>query len=94
MEKNIDESSIHVVEHATAAAIPSLIKCSQSDFSILSSVGMKEYSHRPVIILYETGGGGAGIVEMAEERLLHVMKKALAILRECPCEHGCPNCTH
>ncbi|MCC3358766.1 Zn-binding domain-containing protein [Bacillus sp. REN16] len=45
-------------------------------------------------MLYETGGGGAGIVEMVEERLFHVMRKVLAILRSCPCQSGCPNCTY
>lgn len=94
IENIIDDGSIHVFEHAIAAAIPSLVKCSQSDFSMLSSVSRKEFSSRPVIILYETGGGGAGIVEMVEERLHHIMRKALAILRSCSCNSGCPNCTH
>jgi DEAD/DEAH box helicase domain-containing protein len=94
IEKKINEGSIHVVEHAIAAAIPSLIKCSKSDFSMLSSVNMKEFSHRPVIILYETDGGGAGIVDMVIDRLIQVIKKALSILRACSCEDGCPNCTH
>nr|WP_160310242.1 DUF1998 domain-containing protein [Neobacillus vireti] len=43
---------------------------------------------------YETGGGGAGIMEAVEERLIHIFKKGLGILKACPCSSGFPNCTH
>lgn len=90
----ISEGALHVVEHALASAIPTIVKCSHSDFSLLSSINLKEFKYQPTIVCYETGGGGAGIMEAVEERLIHIFRKGLAILKTCPCSTGCPNCTH
>jgi DEAD/DEAH box helicase domain-containing protein len=90
----INEGALHVVEHAIASAIPTIVKCSHNDFSLLSSSNFKEFSYVPTIVLYETGGGGAGIMEAVEERLIHIFKKSLGILSACTCSNGCPNCTH
>ncbi|MCP3764576.1 DEAD/DEAH box helicase [Domibacillus sp. A3M-37] len=90
----MNERGLHVIEHAMAAAIPSLIKCAQGDFAMTSSVSLKDFSFRPTIILYETAGGGAGIAGLVQERLAELFQKALAILSACSCKDGCPNCTH
>lgn len=88
------EGALHVVEHAIASAIPTIVKCSNSDFSLLSSNNFKEFNYIPTIVCYETAGGGAGIVEAIEERIFHIFNKGLGILKSCPCASGCPNCTH
>ncbi|MFC0189458.1 DEAD/DEAH box helicase [Fictibacillus aquaticus] len=90
----LTESSIHVLEHAIASAIPTIVKCSNSDFGVISSVSMKEFSDLPTLVIYETGGGGAGIVDAVEERFIHILRKASGILNACSCTNGCPNCTH
>ncbi len=90
----INEGALHVAEHAMASAIPTIVKCAHSDFSFLSSTNMKEFTYKSTIVFYETGGGGAGIMEAVEERLIHIFTKGLGILTACPCETGCPNCTH
>jgi DEAD/DEAH box helicase domain-containing protein len=92
--RGITEGALHVVEHAIASAIPTIVKCSHSDFSLLSSTNLKEFDYTPTIVCYETGGGGAGIMEAVEERLIHILKKGLGILKSCSCSNGCPNCTH
>ncbi|MFE1245117.1 DEAD/DEAH box helicase [Fictibacillus sp. NPDC058756] len=91
---DLTEGSIHVLEHAIASAIPTIVKCATSDFGLLSSVNMKEFSFSPTVVIYETGGGGAGIVDAVQKRFIDIMDKALAILKACPCNNGCPNCTH
>jgi DEAD/DEAH box helicase domain-containing protein len=90
----IGEAALHVVEHVIASAIPTIVKCAHSDFSLLSSNNMKEFNYSPTIVCYETGGGGAGITEAVGERIHHIFNKALGILKSCPCSNGCPNCTH
>lgn len=90
----IEDAALHVVEHALTSAIPSVVKCSNSDFSLLSSSNLKEFGNIPTIILYETGGGGAGIMDTVSVRISHILNKALSILETCPCLEGCPNCTH
>jgi DEAD/DEAH box helicase domain-containing protein len=92
--RGITDGALHVVEHAIASAIPTIVKCSHSDFSLLSSTNLKEFDFTPTIVCYETGGGGAGIMEAVEERLIHILKKGLGILKSCSCSNGCPNCTH
>ncbi|MCH6265324.1 DEAD/DEAH box helicase [Bacillus sp. FJAT-50051] len=71
----VSEGALHVVEHAIASAIPTIVKCSHSDFSLMSSTNLKEFDNKPTIVCYETGGGGAGIMEAIEERLLHIFKR-------------------
>jgi len=88
------DGALHVVEHALASAIPTVVKCSLSDFSLLSSSNLKEFNSIPTIVCYETSGGGAGIMQTVSERLFHILKKALGILKACGCANGCPNCTH
>ncbi len=90
----LTEGSIHVLEHAIASAIPTIVKCSTSDFGLLSSVNMKEFSFSSTIVIYETGGGGSGIVDAVQRRFFEIMEIALEILKVCPCNNGCPNCTH
>lgn len=91
---HIDDAALHVAEHALTSAIPSVVKCSNSDFALLSSSHLNEFGNTPTIVLYETGGGGAGIMDTVSERLEHILKKALSILDACDCIDGCPNCTH
>jgi DEAD/DEAH box helicase domain-containing protein len=93
-DRGVSDGPLHVVEHAIASAIPTIVKCSHSDFSLLSSTNLKEFDYIPTIVCYESGGGGAGIMEAVEERILHIFKKGLGILKSCPCSSGCPNCTH
>ncbi|MGN7177577.1 DEAD/DEAH box helicase [Cytobacillus sp. SAFR-174] len=92
--EKINESALHVLEHGIASAIPTIVKCSHSDFSLISSCNLKEFDYRPTIVFYEADGGGAGIMEAIESRLVHILNKALAILKACECKEGCPNCTH
>lgn len=94
MRNEITDAALHVVEHAIASAIPTIVKCSHSDFSLLSSSNLKEFDFKPTIVCYETGGGGSGIIETVIDRLPHILKKALNILKACSCHSGCPNCTH
>ncbi len=93
-QTNISDGALHVAEHAIASAIPTVVKCSQNDFSFLSSTNLKEFNYFPTIVFYETGGGGAGIMETISDRLINILNKAVAILKSCQCKQGCPNCTH
>jgi DEAD/DEAH box helicase domain-containing protein len=90
----LNEAALHVVEHALSSAIPTIVKCSHSDFSLISSANLKEFDFVPTIVCYESGGGGAGIMSAIEERLPHIFNKGLDILKACTCLSGCPNCTH
>ena len=92
--ESVSEGSLHVVEHAMASAIPTIVKCSNNDFSAMSSKNLKEFNYQPTIVFYESVGGGAGIMQAIESRLNHICKKALGILMACDCDNGCPNCTH
>lgn len=85
------EAGLHVAEHVLAAAIPMVIKCSHGDFLSMSSMGFEGF---PAIVLYETAGGGAGLMDAIRNRLQHLMRKAYSILTTCSCSEGCPNCTH
>ncbi|TYR73138.1 DEAD/DEAH box helicase [Rossellomorea vietnamensis] len=93
-DNQVTDAALHVVEHALTSAIPSVVKCSNSDFALLSSSNLNEFGNVPTIVLYETGGGGAGIMDTVSERLHHILNKALSILKSCECDEGCPNCTH
>ena len=69
-----------MVEHALASAIPTIVKCTHSDFSLLSSNNLKEFENVPTIVCYESGGGGAGIMEAVEERMVHFLDSQFSSL--------------
>ena len=46
------------------------------------------------IFLYDGYPGGAGLSWRAFEVFRSLLEKTLSLIRDCPCEQGCPSCIH
>jgi len=47
-----------------------------------------------VIFVYDACEGGIGLAEKAYEVLPRLLASAHELVRDCPCEDGCPSCIH
>lgn len=47
---------------------------------------------RDAVFLYDRYPGGMGYVRRCLERLDEILQTVRTVIRECPCEDGCPSC--
>ena len=47
---------------------------------------------RPAIYLYDHYPGGIGYAEKGYDKIEDLLRRALDILKNCPCSSGCPSC--
>lgn len=83
--------TLHATEHATIACMPLFALCDKGDigglsYTIYPSLG------KPVIFIYDGYEGGVGLTKRAFDVIEEWFKTALTIIKECPCEEGCPSC--
>jgi DEAD/DEAH box helicase domain-containing protein len=69
--------------------LPLFVMCDRQDIG-----GIVESSNtgRPSIFLYDRYKGGLGFCEKAYELLPKVIRGALGVIEDCPCDAGCPSC--
>jgi DEAD/DEAH box helicase domain-containing protein len=46
------------------------------------------------VFIYDGHPGGVGLSERGYEIIEDLLEKTLALVRDCPCELGCPSCIH
>ncbi len=83
--------SMHAVEHASIACMPLFALCDKGDIGGLSYTlypGLK----KPVIFVYDGHEGGIGLTRRAFDVADEWFRTALAIITECGCDSGCPEC--
>ncbi|MGA1796138.1 MAG: DEAD/DEAH box helicase [bacterium] len=83
--------SLHAVEHAAIKCIPLFAICDKGDIGGLSYASYPVYA-RPTIFIYDGYEGGIGFTKRGFHRIEDLLKATLALIRECPCEGGCPAC--
>ncbi len=85
--------SLHAVEHALISVFPLEVMCDRGD------VGGISFVHHPqvdgaAIFIYDAYPGGLGITLRAYRRLERLINRTFSLVRECPCDDGCPSCVH
>ncbi len=85
--------SLHASEHALISVFPLEVMCDRGD------VGGISFVHHPqvggaAIFFYDAYPGGLGITRRAFDRLGSLIGRTLSLVKECPCEDGCPSCVH
>jgi DEAD/DEAH box helicase domain-containing protein len=85
--------SLHAVEHAALALFPLFALCDRFDVAGIT------YKHHPqlgraVIFLYDGQAGGLGLTGAVFDRIEALLEATLEMVRDCPCESGCPACVH
>ncbi|MEN6443256.1 MAG: DEAD/DEAH box helicase [Methanoregula sp.] len=84
---------LHGAEHALIALMPLHVMCDRWDIGGLSSPVFGENGD-PMIFVYDAYEGGIGLAENAYEHLGALFASAHELVRDCPCEKGCPSCIY
>jgi DEAD/DEAH box helicase domain-containing protein len=83
--------ALHALEHAMIAILPFEVMCDRWDIGGLSTPGHPG-TGEPTIFLYDGYEGGIGLTEKAQGLMERVTRLTLELIRDCPCEAGCPAC--
>ena len=82
---------LHALEHAAIGILPLFAMCDRNDIGGLSTPAHPDTGQAQVFI-YDAFPGGVGISEKGFDLLPELWSATLRLLRECPCEDGCPSC--
>jgi DEAD/DEAH box helicase domain-containing protein len=85
------QGSLHAAEHAQIAVLPLIAMCDRWDIGGLSTA-FHAQTWRPTVFIYDGHPGGVGITRMGYERFERLVRDAMRLISECPCEKGCPSC--
>jgi DEAD/DEAH box helicase domain-containing protein len=83
--------AIHAIEHALIALLPLYAMCDRWDIGGLSTP-VHAQTEQPTIFVYDGHAGGVGISRQGFERFPEWARDARNLVRDCPCESGCPSC--
>jgi DEAD/DEAH box helicase domain-containing protein len=90
--RNLDVAGgLHACEHAAIGLLPLFALCDRWDIGGLSTPLHPDTS-QATIFIYDGHPGGVGITERGYEIVRDLWQATLDLLRECPCEAGCPSC--
>jgi DEAD/DEAH box helicase domain-containing protein len=83
--------ALHASEHGQIAVLPLLAMCDRWDIGGLST-NIHHQTGAPTIFIYDGHPGGVGIARRGYEEFERLVADAECLIRECPCEDGCPSC--
>jgi DEAD/DEAH box helicase domain-containing protein len=83
--------ALHASEHGQIAVLPLISMCDRWDIGGLST-NIHHQTASPTIFIYDGHPGGVGITRRGYEEFGRLVGDADRLIRECPCEDGCPSC--
>lgn len=84
---------IHALEHAAISVFPLFALCDRDDIGGISTP-FHEQVAMPAVFIYDGHPGGVGLSQNMFEQVDELLEKTLALVKDCPCEQGCPSCIH
>jgi DEAD/DEAH box helicase domain-containing protein len=85
------EKSLLGLSHALKAVAPLLLMCEPMDLQVVPQV-KSTHDEKPVIYFYDRYPGGVGLSEKAYEKVGELFDRASELIKNCPCQSGCPSC--
>jgi len=82
---------LHAVEHAAIGILPLFAICDRNDIGGVSTP-LHADTGKPQVFIYDGHPGGVGIAEKGYEIIEELWRATLELVRECPCQEGCPSC--
>lgn len=86
-----DAGALHAAEHALIGLAPLVAMCDRFDLGGISYPFFPATS-RPTIFIYDGYEGGIGIAEKLYAEFTRLSQITFELLRDCPCDSGCPAC--
>jgi DEAD/DEAH box helicase domain-containing protein len=83
--------SIHALEHAQIALLPLQVLCDRWDLGGVSMASHPQLD-QPAIFIFDGHAGGAALAEKGWDLVEEWLNNVEALLKDCPCEEGCPAC--
>jgi DEAD/DEAH box helicase domain-containing protein len=83
--------ALHASEHGQIAVLPLIAMCDRWDIGGLST-NIHHQTGSPTIFIYDGHPGGVGITRRGYDVFERLVGDADRLIRECPCEDGCPSC--
>jgi len=83
--------ALHASEHGQIAVLPLIAMCDRWDIGGLST-NIHHQTGQPTIFIYDGHPGGVGITRRGYEEFERLVSDADRLIRECPCDDGCPSC--
>ncbi|GIW70655.1 MAG: helicase [Planctomycetota bacterium] len=72
--------------------VPLFVRCDPRDICVWSEVRAPAWGDRPTLYLFDRMPAGSGLAERVFAAHRAIFATMLAVLRDCPCPHGCPGC--
>lgn len=88
---NILEQLLLGISNVLRHIVPVHVMCDPSDIHVVSQI-RAEYTQLPTIFIYDHYPGGIGLAEEVYKRFDEIKQAAASLIRQCPCEDGCPSC--
>ena len=82
---------LHACEHASIGILPLFALCDRNDIGGVSTPFHPD-TGKAQIFIYDAYPGGIGIAEKGFEIVEQLWQATLKLIRECPCQDGCPRC--
>ncbi len=83
--------ALHASEHGQIAVLPLIAMCDRWDIGGLST-NIHHQTGAATIFVYDGHPGGVGITRRGADEFERLVADADRLIRECPCEDGCPSC--
>lgn len=82
---------IHAIENAMTGILPLFAMCDREDIGSYRLKANTENQSEQIFI-FDAHPGGVGISEQGFLALEEIWREALASIKDCTCENGCPSC--
>ncbi|MFZ4434500.1 MAG: DEAD/DEAH box helicase [Microthrixaceae bacterium] len=83
--------ALHAAEHAAIGILPLFAICDRWDVGGVSTA-LLEDTGQATVCIHDAHPGGSGIADLAFEVARSHLEATAEVLRQCPCEDGCPGC--
>jgi DEAD/DEAH box helicase domain-containing protein len=87
------EGGLHGAEHAMIGVMPFHVMCDRWDIGGLSTAWHAD-TDCGTIFIYDGFEGGIGLSEKAFQLIHEIVKMTFELVKDCPCEEGCPACIY
>jgi len=71
---------------------PLFLMCDPQDLGVFSDPAWAAVDGQPAVVLYDMVPAGIGFSQKLYEMHADLVRRAIELAGECPCEDGCPSC--